>query len=122
MDASTIGFVACGAVLLLLALRVPISFAIGGVAVVAIFLVFAMRTGTFMPERALWRTLSLSFSSSFDLVHSYDLSMIPLFIALGHAAYKARITTGIYESARVWLVRLTGGIEPRCSLRKHDRR
>ncbi len=86
MDLATVGYVACAAVIFLLAIRVPISFAIGGVAVTAIFIVFAFRTGTFMPERALWTTLSLAFSSSFDLVHSYDLSMIPLFIALGHIA------------------------------------
>ncbi len=36
--------------------------------------------------------------------------MIPLFIALGHIAYKAGITTEIYEAARVWLVRLPGGV------------
>ena len=110
MDLTTVGYVACFAVLLLLAIRVPIAFAIGGVAVTAIFIVFAFRTGTFLPERAIRTTLSLAFSSGFDLVHSYDLSMIPLFIALGHIAYKAGITTEIYEAARVWLVRLPGGV------------
>ncbi|MCA0869270.1 TRAP transporter large permease [Seohaeicola saemankumensis] len=110
MDLATVGYVACAAVIFLLAIRVPISFAIGGVAVCAIFVVFAFRTGTFMPERAFWTTLSLSFSASFDLVHSYNLSMIPLFIALGHIAYKAGITTEIYEAARVWLARLPGGV------------
>ena len=110
MDLATVGYVSCALVIFLLAIRVPISFAIGGVAVGAIFIVFAFRTGTFMPERAMWTTLSLAFSSSFDLVHSYDLSMIPLFIALGHIAYKAGITTEIYEAARVWLARLPGGV------------
>ncbi|MBY6092206.1 TRAP transporter large permease [Maritimibacter alkaliphilus] len=110
MDLATVGYVACALVLLLLAIRVPIAFAIGSVAVGAIFVVFAFRTGSFMPERAFWTTLSLAFSSSFDLVHSYDLSMIPLFIALGHIAYKAGITTEIYEAARVWLARLPGGV------------
>jgi tripartite ATP-independent transporter DctM subunit len=110
MDLATVGYISCAVVIFLLAIRVPISFAIGGVAVSAIFIVFAFRTGTFMPERALWTTLSLAFSSSFDLVHSYKLSMIPLFIALGHVAYKAGITTEIYEAARVWLARLPGGV------------
>jgi tripartite ATP-independent transporter DctM subunit len=110
MDLATVGYVSCAAVIILLAIRVPISFAIGGVAVTAIFIVFAFRTGTFMPERAFRTTLSLVFSSSFDLVHSYDLSMIPLFIALGHIAYKAGITTEIYNAARVWLARLPGGV------------
>ncbi|WP_375688314.1 TRAP transporter large permease [Pseudooceanicola sp. LIPI14-2-Ac024] len=110
MDLATVGYVSCVMVIVLLAIRVPIAYAIGGVAVVGIFIVFAFRTGTFMPERAFWATLSLSFSSTFDLVHSYDLSMIPLFIALGHVAYRAGITTEIYEAARVWLVKLPGGV------------
>lgn len=110
MDVATIGFIACAAVIILLAIRVPIAFAIGGVAVVALFFFFAMRTGTFVPDRALLRTTSVAFSSSFDLIHSYNLSMIPLFIALGQVAYKAGITTEIYEAARIWLVKLPGGV------------
>lgn len=110
MDPVIVGYVACAAVIFLLAIRVPIAFSIGGVAVVALFVVFATRSGGFNPEPALWRTLSITFSNGFALVHSYDLSMIPLFIALGHVAYKAGITTEIYEAARVWLARLPGGV------------
>jgi C4-dicarboxylate transporter, DctM subunit len=49
-------------------------------------------------------------SNTFDLVHSYDLSMIPLFVLLGHIAYHTGITTDIYHAARVWLRRLPGGV------------
>ena len=110
MDAVTLGCIACFAVIFLLALRVPIAFAIGGVAVVALFLAFELRTSGLTLERSLVRTLTISFNSSFELIHSYNLSMIPLFIALGHVAYKAGITTEIYEAARIWLVRLPGGV------------
>ena len=110
MDISFIGYIACVTVILLLAIRVPIAWAIGGVAVVALFFVFALRSGTFMPDRALTQTVSVAFSSSFGLIHSYNLSMIPLFIALGHVAYKADITTDIYDAARIWLARMPGGL------------
>jgi len=110
MDASTIGLIAFGAVLLLLAMRVPIAFALASVATIGTFFIFAFRTGTFMPERAIRATTSMVFSNSFDLIHSYDLSMIPLFVALGHIAYKADITTKIYHAAKVWLTRLPGGV------------
>ena len=110
MDASTIGLIAFGAVLLLLALRVPIAFALASVATIATFFIFSFRTGTFMPERAIRATTSMVFSNSFDLIHSYDLSMIPLFVALGHIAYRADITTKIYHAAKVWLTRLPGGV------------
>ncbi|MCE0503929.1 MULTISPECIES: TRAP transporter large permease [unclassified Roseivivax] len=110
MDGTLIGLVAFASVIGLLALRVPIAFALAGVASIGTFLVFALRTGEFMPERALTPTASLVFSNSFDLIHSYDLSMIPLFVALGHIAYRAEITTKIYHAARVWLVKVPGGV------------
>lgn len=110
MDGTLIGICAFAAVLGLLAIRVPIAFALAGVATVGTFVIFAFRTGAFTPDRALKPTTSLVFSNSFDLIHSYDLSMIPLFIALGHIAYRAEITTKIYDAARVWLARVPGGV------------
>ncbi|MEM9435451.1 MAG: TRAP transporter large permease [Pseudomonadota bacterium] len=110
MDVTLIGYIACATVLILLAIRVPIAWAIGGVAVVALFLVFSFRTGSFVPDRAFARTLQISFSATFELIHSYNLSMIPLFIALGAVAERAGITTEIYAAARMWLARLPGGI------------
>ncbi|ODT61101.1 MULTISPECIES: TRAP transporter large permease [Paracoccus] len=110
MDPMTIGLVAMVAVLVLLAMRVPIAFALAGVASVGTFLVYATRTGAWMPERALNPTSSVVFSNFFDLVHSYDLSMVPLFVALGNIAFYAGITTRIYDAAAVWLRQLPGGV------------
>ena len=110
MDPAQIGIVAFAVLLILLAARVPIAFALTGVATLAAFTIFAFRTGTFMPERAIRPTSSLVFSNSFDLVHSFELSTIPLFIALGNIAYRAGITTSVYDAAKVWLTRVRGGI------------
>ena len=110
MDGTPVGLVAFAAVIGLLSVRVPIAFALAGVATLGSFAMFAFRTGEFLPARAIRPTASIVFSNSFDLIHSYDLSMIPLFIALGHVAYRADITTRIYHAARVWLVRVPGGV------------
>ncbi|SLN23598.1 Sialic acid TRAP transporter permease protein SiaT [Roseivivax jejudonensis] len=110
MDPAVIGYGAFAAVIVLLALRVPIAFALAGVASLGTLLIFATRTGDLMLERAIRPTTSLVFSNSFDLIHSYDLSMIPLFVALGHIAYRAEITTRIYHAARVWLAPVPGGV------------
>ena len=110
MDGTTVGLVAFASVIALLAIRVPIAFALAGVATLGSFAIFATRTGDFLPARAIRPTTSIVFSNSFDLIHSYDLSMIPLFIALGHVAYRADITTRIYHAARVWLARVPGGV------------
>ncbi|NSX54994.1 TRAP transporter large permease [Parasulfitobacter algicola] len=110
MDPTLIGLIAFGAVLVLLAIRVPIAFALAAVATVSAFMIYAFRTGTFMPDRAIRPTSSMVFSNAFDLVHSYELSMIPLFVALGHIAYRSEITTKIYYAAKVWLASLPGGV------------
>lgn len=110
MDPMTIGLVALAVVLVLLAMRVPIAFTLAAVASVGTFLVYATRTGGWMPERALNPTSSVVFANFFDLVHSYDLSMVPLFVALGNIAFYAGITTRIYDAAAVWLRPLPGGV------------
>ncbi|MEQ6204362.1 TRAP transporter large permease [Sulfitobacter sp. HNIBRBA2951] len=110
MDGSTVGMVAFAAVLFLLAFRIPIAFTLASVATTGAFLIYSFRSGTFDPSRAVKPTSSMVFSNSYDLVHSYELSMIPLFVALGHIAYKADITTKIYYAAKVWLTRLPGGV------------
>nr|WP_111297690.1 TRAP transporter large permease [Paracoccus saliphilus] len=110
MDPMTIGMAAMALVLILLAMRVPIAFALAGVASIGTFLIYATRTGGWTPERALNPTSSVVFSNFFDLVHSYDLSMVPLFVALGNIAFYAGITTRIYDAAAVWLRPLPGGV------------
>ncbi len=110
MDPSQIGLIAFSAVLVMLALRVPIAFAMASAAIVGTFFVFALRTGDFAPDRAIRPTTSMIFSNAFDLIHNYNLSMIPLFVALGHIAYRAQITTNIYEAAKVWMTNLRGGV------------
>lgn len=110
MDPATIGLLAFGLVLVLLALRAPIAFVLAGVASAGIFLIYAFRSGSFVPERAINPTSSMVVNSFFELIHSYDLSMIPLFVALGNIAYHTGITTRIYDAANVWLRRVPGGV------------
>lgn len=110
MDPVTIGLISFVAMLLLLAIRVPIAFALIGVATVTAFTIFAFKSGSFLPERAFRATGSIVFSNAFDLVHSFELSMIPLFIALGNIAYRAGITTAVYDAARIFLVQVKGGV------------
>lgn len=110
MDGTLVGLIAFASVIGLPALRVPIAFTLAGVAAVGRFVMFALSTGDFTPPRAIRPTTSMVFSNAFDLVHFCDLSMIPLFVALGHIAYRADIITKIHHAARVWLVRVPGGV------------
>ena len=111
MEPFALASMALALVLLLLVLRVPITFALGMSAALGLLTFFSWRPGdTFDLERGLGPTISLLGSTPFEFIHNYPLSMIPLFIGLGHVAYHARITTDIYDAIRVWLARLPGGL------------
>ena len=116
MDPLILGLIGFACALLLLVFRVPIAFSLAGVSSTFILLFFAMRHGGFDIVSAVAPTLSMVSSNTFALVHSYDLSMIPLFVLLGHIAYHTGITTDIYHAARVWLKRLPGGVAMALSL------
>ncbi len=111
MDPTTVGAIGFAVVLFLLVLRVPIGFALGGVAAICVFVVYSWRPGRdFNPDRGINPTLSLIHSNAFEFLHSYSLSMVPMFIAAGHIAYHARITTDIYNAVRIWLANVPGGL------------
>ena len=110
MDPVSIGFLSLAFVLVLLFLRVPIAFALGAVAVVGIFLIYAFQSGSFQPQWAWKPTFSLLGNSPYAFISSYTLSTIPLFILMGHLAFEAGFTTDIYKAARLWMTRVPGGV------------
>ena len=111
MEPFQVGIYALIAVLLLLANRVPIAAALGVVASVGIFVIFAWRPGQeFTIQYAVQPTLSLIANSPYAFITSSTLSTVPLFILMGHLAYEAGFTTDIYRAARLWLTRLPGGL------------
>jgi tripartite ATP-independent transporter DctM subunit len=111
MDPILLGGLAFAVAMLLIALRMPIGFALGGVAFVATFVLYAWPEGKAVDlDAAVRPTLRLVSSSSFSFVHSYELSLVPLYIALGAIAFRTGITTDIYHAVRVWLARVPGGL------------
>ncbi|MGE0563412.1 MAG: TRAP transporter large permease [Pseudolabrys sp.] len=100
-----------GLVLALIALRVPVAFALGVSASLGLLIFFSWRPGSaFDLARGLRPTLSILTSTPFEFISNYELSMIPLFIALGHVAYAAGITTDLYRALRIFLARVPGGL------------
>lgn len=111
MDPFLLGICGFAIVIILLALRVPIAFCLGSVAVACTFLFYAWPHGGEFNGPAGWRSATtILTSNSYDFVHSFELTMVPLFILLSQVAYHAGITTDIYNSARVWLARVPGGL------------
>ena len=96
MDPLLLGGLAFAIAMALIALRLPIGYALGGISVVATFIMYASpATGGFDMERAIRPTLSLIANNSFSFIHSYELSLVPLYILLGALAYRTGITTDI---------------------------
>ncbi len=85
--------------LVLMALRMPVSFAM----ILAGFLGNAYMISTdaalYMLATNVWGQLS-----------SYGLSVIPLFVFMGQLAYHSGITERLYDAAHKWVGRLPGGL------------
>lgn len=111
MDPILLTQIVLGLVLVLLLMRVPIGIALGACATFGIFVFFAWRPGSaFEPEFA-WRPV-LNFLSHepYGFIHSYPLSMVPLFIGLGHISNRCGFTADLFGAIRVWLTRLPGNL------------
>jgi tripartite ATP-independent transporter DctM subunit len=111
MDPVILACLVLALVLVLIAFRVPVAYALGVSASLGLLIFFSWRPGSgFDLVRGLRPALSILTSSPFEFVSNYELSMIPLFIALGHVAYAAGITTDLYYALRIWLARVPGGL------------
>lgn len=111
MDPIILACLILSLVLMLIAFRVPVAYALGVSASLGLLTFLSWRPGgDFDLTRGLRPMLSILTSSPIELVGNYELSMIPLFIALGHVAYAAGITTDLYYALRIWLARIPGGL------------
>lgn len=99
MDSLTIGYVGIVAMMILLALRVPIAFALGGVSFAGIL---AIRG----PNAA----FGLIGGLPFDFASSWELSAIPMFLLMGAVAFQTGMTQSLFKAARYWLNGVPGGL------------
>ena len=99
MNPNTTAIVGLIFLFVLMALRMPVSFAM----ILAGFLGNAYLISTdaalYMLSTNVWGQLS-----------SYSLSVIPLFVFMGQLAYHSGITERLYDAAYKWVGRLPGGL------------
>lgn len=94
-----IGFAAFGAIVALIALRMPIGLALLLVAFGGLWLVRNFNTA-----------LSTLRTIPYDFVANWDLSSIPMFLLMGAIAHRSGMTASLFEVARLWFSRLPGGL------------
>src|SRR5258708_20852565 len=99
MDALTLALVSLGAMLVLIALRVPIGIAMGAVAFAG-----------FCYLRNFNVALSALSDTPFVFAANWELSAIPMFLLMGAIASNSGIGTALYRAAHAWFGALPGGL------------
>jgi tripartite ATP-independent transporter DctM subunit len=94
-----LGVLLIGFLLVLIAFRVPIGAALVAVPFIGIWLLFGWG-----PAIGALRGIPYNFAAN------WQLSSVPMFLMMGFLAYHTGITRGLFEAARMWLVRLPGGL------------
>jgi tripartite ATP-independent transporter DctM subunit len=94
-----IGGLGLVSVIALIAMRVPI-----GITLVSVSYLGVWGIGGHM---AAWGMLSVM---PHTLVASWTLSAVPMFLLMGFLCYHAKLTTGLFDAARLWFQRLPGGL------------
>jgi C4-dicarboxylate transporter DctM subunit len=99
MDALTLALVGLGAMLVLIALRVPIGIAMGAVAFAG-----------FWYLRNFNVALSALSDTPFVFAANWDLSAIPMFLLMGAIAANSGIGTALFRAAHAWFGGMPGGL------------
>lgn len=99
MSNLAIGLSAIPLLLLLLAIRMPIAIALGGVSLIGLLIIRGPRA-----------TLAMFGSMPMEFGASWTLSAVPMFILMGAIAFHTGLTKGLFDAARIWLSRLPGGL------------
>lgn len=94
-----LGFYSMGAVILLIAMRLPIGIVLGLVSILGI---------------AYMRGIDVAFGMlktiPFDFAAHWALSAIPMFLLMGSVAHHSGISSSLFRAARLWLSGLPGGL------------
>lgn len=104
MSPAMLGVTGIIALLALLALRIPVALATGGIAIVG----FAL-SGE-LSGAGLTQGIAIIPAILRDALQLDAMVMVALFVALGNIAFYAGISTRIYDAAQVWLRRVPGGL------------
>ncbi|KAB2790313.1 TRAP transporter large permease [Brucella anthropi] len=108
---SVITSLAIGGSLLLIALRVPIAYALLIGAFSGLCMIYGLTPGEgFSWFAAEAPVLAILADVPYRFVHNYEISTIPLYLLLGALAKSSGITTDIFASMRVLIGRLPGGL------------
>lgn len=94
-----IGLTGLGSLIALIALRAPIGASLIGVSFVGLW--------SLMGPRVAWGALGVV---PYEFTANWVLSSIPMFLFLGFISYHTNLTRGMFNSARLWMSGVPGGL------------
>ncbi|MEQ9123967.1 MAG: TRAP transporter large permease subunit [Alphaproteobacteria bacterium] len=99
MDPLWVGVICIVALLVLIALRVPIGVSLGSVSLVGLMFV-----------RSTEAAFGIFGDLPFEFGANWSLSAVPMFLLMGSVAFHSGLTSSLFNAARLWLSGLPGGL------------
>lgn len=99
MSSLAVGFSGLAAILVLVALRMPIGVALALVAILGLVKVAGLAA-----------VMSLAGSLPYEFASSWELSAVPMFLLMGALVYRSGLTDPMFRALRMWLRFLPGGL------------
>ncbi|KIX12611.1 TRAP transporter large permease [Dethiosulfatarculus sandiegensis] len=99
MEAWIIGLIGIGVLLVLIALRTHVAFALAVVGAAGYFAILGWRP-----------TSGLLGLEPYTFIANFVLTTVPLFLLMGYLAHHAGLTKDVYHTARLWLSNIPGGL------------
>lgn len=99
MEPASVFIIALLLLFVLLAVRMPIAFALAIVSAGGILVIRGPRAA-----------LAMMGAETHDFAAHWTLSAIPMFLLMGAFAFHGGLTTSLFKAGRIWLSRLPGGL------------
>jgi C4-dicarboxylate transporter DctM subunit len=99
MDPFVLGVLGIVATVVLIMLRFPIAFVLGGIGSIGIVWIFGLQTAlAYVPHQL------------YSYISKFTFTAVPLFLLMGYFAFYAGLTMEAYDAARAWVGKLPGGL------------
>jgi C4-dicarboxylate transporter DctM subunit len=99
MSPHIIGIIGLMILFILLAIRLPVGFAMALIGLTGFMYLVSAEGGLSMAARICWMQFS-----------SYSFSVVPLFLLMGQVAFYSGISKRLYDTAQDWMGHLRGGL------------
>jgi tripartite ATP-independent transporter DctM subunit len=95
----TAGLIGLGALLVLLALRVPVAISMISVSFAGVWYMLGLQPA-----------IGIIANTPHQFIASWTLSAVPMFLLMGFIAYHGGLTTGLFDAAKLGLRKVPGGL------------